>query len=284
MQYVTTLQGVQMPRMIYGTAWKKAKTAYYVVRAVNAGFRGIDTACQPKHYQENLVGDALKILNDEFQIPRESLFIQTKFTSIAGQDPRTIPYNPGTTIKKQVRESLQISLKNLQTSYVDSLVLHSPLKSQFDTENVWKEFERLVKDGLVKQLGISNVFSLSELKTIWDGAKIKPAVVQNRFSPDTKYDEEIRKFCMENDVHYQSFWTLTANGHILQSPEVTELAKKYECTREQIFFRFVLDLGITPLTGTTSDLHMRQDLDVLDMKSLEREEIALLMTKMGIKQ
>ena len=48
---VTTNAGVQMPRLIYGTAWKKEATTELVIRAVLNGFRGIDTACQPKHYR-----------------------------------------------------------------------------------------------------------------------------------------------------------------------------------------------------------------------------------------
>ena len=48
---VTTNAGVQMPRLIYGTAWKKEATTQLVVKAILNGFRGIDTACQPKHYR-----------------------------------------------------------------------------------------------------------------------------------------------------------------------------------------------------------------------------------------
>ena len=48
---VTTSAGVQMPRLIYGTAWKKDATTQLVIQAVLNGFRGIDTACQPKHYR-----------------------------------------------------------------------------------------------------------------------------------------------------------------------------------------------------------------------------------------
>jgi diketogulonate reductase-like aldo/keto reductase len=73
-----------MPRLIYGTAWKKERTTDLVVQAILAGFRGIDTACQPKHYSEALVGDALDVLASKHNIPRESLFVQTKFTSFSG--------------------------------------------------------------------------------------------------------------------------------------------------------------------------------------------------------
>ena len=55
----------KMPALIYGTAWKKERTAELVMAAVKAGFRGIDTACQPKHYHEAGVGEALIALKKE---------------------------------------------------------------------------------------------------------------------------------------------------------------------------------------------------------------------------
>lgn len=56
---VTTAAGVQMPNIIYGTAWKKERSAELVRLAINKGFRGIDTACQPKHYNEAGVGEGI---------------------------------------------------------------------------------------------------------------------------------------------------------------------------------------------------------------------------------
>jgi aryl-alcohol dehydrogenase-like predicted oxidoreductase len=99
---VTTLGGLQMPRLIYGTAWKKDATTELVTKAVLAGFHGIDTACQPKHYQEPLVGRALAQLHQNHGIPREDLFLQTKFTSLDGQDPNNIPYDPNAALPDQV--------------------------------------------------------------------------------------------------------------------------------------------------------------------------------------
>ncbi len=63
-KWVTTSAGIKLPWIIYGTAWKKERTADLVVKAIQAGFRGIDTACQPKHYNEPLLGVALNRLKD----------------------------------------------------------------------------------------------------------------------------------------------------------------------------------------------------------------------------
>ena len=116
-----------IPKILYGTAWKKADTKELVVTAVKTGFRGIDTACQPKHYYERGVGNALEELFAEGVIAREDIFLQTKFTSISGQDPKQVPYDKDAPLEDRVRQSFQVSLQNLQTHYLDSLVMHSPM-------------------------------------------------------------------------------------------------------------------------------------------------------------
>eukprot|EP00193_Tetraselmis_chui_P006449 CAMPEP_0177766546 /NCGR_PEP_ID=MMETSP0491_2-20121128/8578_1 /TAXON_ID=63592 /ORGANISM="Tetraselmis chuii, Strain PLY429" /LENGTH=259 /DNA_ID=CAMNT_0019282959 /DNA_START=104 /DNA_END=880 /DNA_ORIENTATION=- len=136
----TMLRGASLP-FLYGTAWKKERTTELVMTAVLAGFRGVDTACQPKHYREDLVGTAIRRLREEHSIAREALWLQTKYTPATGQDPANIPYDPDAPFHEQVSQSLARSLDNLNTSYIDSLVLHSPLRSRADTLAVWRQFE-----------------------------------------------------------------------------------------------------------------------------------------------
>ena len=118
-----TSANVKMPRLVYGTAWKEEKTTDLVELALEKGFRGIDTACQPKHYKEPLVGEGIQRAIKK-GLKREDLFLQTKFTSINGQDPNNIPYDPSKPLPEQILESFRISKTNLKTDYLDSLVLH----------------------------------------------------------------------------------------------------------------------------------------------------------------
>jgi len=141
-EWLTTAGGVKMPRFIYGTAWKRERTADLVVKAIQAGFKGIDTACQPKHYDEPLVGEALLWLEDH-GIEREILFLQTKFTPLAGQDPGQVPYDKNSPIESQVTQSFEASKKNLQTHYVDSLLLHSPIAPHELLMKVWEAMETI---------------------------------------------------------------------------------------------------------------------------------------------
>ena len=175
-EWVQTSAGVKMPWIIYGTAWKKERTADLVVKAIQAGFRGVDTACQPKHYDERLVGAAL-IRLIEHGIEGKTLFLQTKFTPLSGQDPKQAPYDKNSPIESQVAQSFEASKKNLQTQYVDSLFLHSPLAPHAELMKVWDAMETIQKAGGARQLGISNCYNPEVMKQLYTNANVKPAVV-----------------------------------------------------------------------------------------------------------
>ena len=279
MKNMANVIGVTMPRLLYGTAWKKDKTADLVEKAVKLGFRGIDTACQPKHYHEAGVGEAiLKLANAG--IPRKDLYIQTKFTPLNGQDPFNVPYNKKAPLSDQVAESFEVSKKNLGVSYIDGLILHSPLENMDQLMEVWQAMEEIHQQGGTKLIGISNCYDVQLLQQLYEAATIKPTILQNRFYADTNYDNELRTFCIEQKMMYQSFWTLTANPHILSSKAVQEAARSLSKTAPQILFRTLVDLGIVPLTGTSSEQHMKEDLDILNFtlpKSVT-QEVASLFT------
>ena len=126
--------------------------------------------------------------------------------------------------------------------------------------------EALVAGGGVRRLGISNCYELDTLAALYDAAHIKPTVLQNRFYADTGYDREIRAFCKARRIVYQSFWTLTANPHVLKDPTITALASKYGRSPAQIFFRYLTQSGVAPLTGTRSEAHMREDLGIFEFE------------------
>lgn len=270
MNHFKSLSGLNIPFQIYGTAWKKDRTDDLVELALKKGFRGIDTACQPKHYNEVLVGEGISRAY-ESGLKRSELFIQTKFTSFAGQDPNNCPYDPSLSIEKQIQKSLSVSLENLKTPYLDSLVLHSPLKTFEETKKAWKVFESFIEDGSVKQIGISNCYHPNFFMQLFNEAKVKPSVLQNRFYPTSGYDKELRAFCDEKGVYYQSFWTVNANPHIWQHPFVTQLAKKLGRSAIQVYFRALIHEKVHPLYGTTDASHMEEVMDLFSF-SLERDD------------
>jgi len=272
--FITSAANVRIPRIIYGTAWKKSETAHLVAKAIRQGFRGIDTACQPKHYDEPGVGTGVA-LSLGGALVRADLYLQSKFTSVSGHDPRSVPYDPHAPLPEQVAQSCAASLRNLQTAYLDCLVLHSPLASPAQTLEVWRAMESLVSGGGVRQLGISNCYGLEQLKALHASARIKPSVVQNRLYAETRYDREIRAFCRDRRIIYQSFWTLTANPHVLEHDTVARLASKYGRTPAQVLFRHLTQREVVPLTGTRSEAHMREDLAIFEFELEDREQEAM---------
>ena len=122
---------------------------------------------------------------------------------------------------------------------------------------VWRTFEEFVKEGKVRNIGISNCYSLEYLTKLFEAAEVKPRFLQNRFYAESGYDKEIRVFCKNKGISYQSFWTLTANPHILQSKTVLELSNKHKKTPAQVFYAVLIGEGIIPLIGTKSEQHMR---------------------------
>ncbi|PIL35996.1 hypothetical protein GSI_01656 [Ganoderma sinense ZZ0214-1] len=244
-------------KIIYGTAWKKERTTALVVSAVLHGFRAIDTACQPKHYREDLVGAALQILYDEHGIKREDLFLQTKFTSIDGQDQtQPLPYDPKTDIPTQIQSSIQTSLKNLRTTYLDSLVLHSPLRTLPQTLVAWRTLISLQDSGVVHKIGVSNTYDVAILEALEHDGGRRPDVVQNRWFEGNQWDNAVWAYCVKHGIQYQSFWTLSGSPTLLRHATIQSIASASGCTPAQALFRIAQLNGVTPLCGTTNEQHM----------------------------
>ena len=267
---------VSIPSLMYGTAWKQETTTELVLLAVSAGFTAIDTANQIIHYDEALVGQALLEL-ERTGTGREALFLQTKFTPPGGQDHRT-PYDASAEIKTQVRQSFESSLEHLHTDYIDSYVLHGPYSrvglGEADWE-VWSAIEELYESGKAKMIGISNV-SPEQLELLCERATIKPMVVQNRCFAVLGWDQEVREICQANGIIYQGFSLLTANRGVLGDTEVQQMASRLGASPAQVIFRFAMEVGMLPLTGTTNEQHMKDDLQAENLE-LTLDETRLIL-------
>jgi diketogulonate reductase-like aldo/keto reductase len=135
--------------------------------------------------------------------------------------------------------------------------------------------EMLHNQGFVGNLGLSNCYDLMEFQSIYKEATIKPSVLQNRFYNETDYEIKLRVGCLEKGIHYQSFWSLTANPHLLTNPILQNIASNRGVTEAQVFFRFLTQLQIIPLIGTCSKKHMQEDLSIFDF-TLTAEELDLI--------
>src|SRR5262245_11122539 len=197
------VDGVQIPRFIYGTAWKEDETEKLTRLALQNGFRGNDTANQRKHYFEAAVGRGIQSATEAGIVQRHELFIQTKFTFRDGQDHR-LPYDPAAAIPIQVEQSFTSSLEHLGVDTIDSYVLHGPTQRvglSADELSAWRAMEAIHVRGKSKWLGVSNV-SLEQLRAFYQHAQVKPRFVQNRCYAVRGWDREVRRFCTANGIIY----------------------------------------------------------------------------------
>jgi diketogulonate reductase-like aldo/keto reductase len=268
------------PTFIYGTAWKQNATADLVKKAVKAGFNAIDTANQPRHYNEAQVGEALTALAAD-GIARGSLFLQTKFTPLNGHDSR-VPYDPDRSLTEQVHESFASSLRHLNTDRLDSYLLHGPYSypglGEEDAE-VWAAIEEIHKSGKTGMIGISNVNAM-QLAVLLKNSRIAPMVVQNRCYAVRGWDRDVREICRMKGIMYQGFSLLTANPDVVHHPAVAKIAQRVGVHPEQVIFRFAMQVGMVPLTGTTNEQHMKEDLRANSIE-LTGDEVNLIESIAG---
>ncbi len=268
-----TIEGVTVPRFLYGTAWKEGETGRLTELALRRGFRGIDTANQRRHYDEAAVGQAVAAAIAGGTVTRDDLFLQTKFTFREGQDHR-LPYDPDATIAIQVEQSFACSLEHLGVEVIDSYLLHGPSRrtglGPADRE-AWRAMETIRAGGRARLLGISNV-TVEQLDALCQEARVRPAFVQNRCYAARGWDRDVRAYCTTHGLVYQGFSLLTANREALASPDVRRIAARHGRTVPQVVFRFAMEVGMVPLTGTTDPGHMREDLESFDFR-LDREEV-----------
>lgn len=269
-----------VPSFLYGTAWKEERTERLVREALLAGFRGIDTANQRKHYHEAGVGAALAQAFREGLVARDDLFLQTKFTHARGQDHR-LPYDPRAPLATQVRRSFESSLAHLHVDRIDAYLLHGPSVwpglAEADLE-AWRAMEDLQREGRVGAIGVSNV-DAGQLRALLEAARVPPAYVQDRTFTRPGADAEVRRLCASRGVVYQGFSLLTAIPDALLHPAMQEVARAHEATPAQVVFAWCLGEGIVPLTGTSSRLHMEQDLAAsgIALSSAQNEVVARLV-------
>ena len=157
--------------------------------------------------------------------------------------------------------------------YIDNLTMHSPCPTIEETLAVWKVLETYVPHQ-ISALGISN-FDLLTLRTLYETARIKPAVVQNRFTqdtdqslppftPETEYDIPVRQFCEKHSMVYQPWGTLWGNPKLLESGTVAAVGEEVNVEKEVALYLCVMSLGkISMLNGTKSEGRMKADVDAL---------------------
>lgn len=174
------------------------------------------------------------------------------------------------------------SLRNLQTEYIDCLILHSVYPSMEDTLTAWRTMEKLVPSS-VRSLGLSNI-DADALQTIYESATVKPCLVQNRLTQDTvdkptpnfppglpypklAFDRDVREYCRVHGIFYTPWGLLWGNPSLLDDPEVFEkMGRQLGVSKQVACFGCFLRLRkctMRILCGTSKEERMPETLDGL---------------------
>lgn len=263
-EFYTLSDGLKIPKIGFGTYNEEfSDNKAVILKAIECGYRFFDTASL--YETERSLGNALK----ESGIARTDVIIETKlWIDEMGAE--------------NVRKAFEKSLNRLQTDYIDIYMIHWPRQTGTDDEK-WKELdaetwvamERLVRQGKVKHLGLSN-FLPHHLKNILEKSSIKPVVDQLELHPGYSQEAAVA-FCKANDVLPMA-WSPLGRGRenaTIGNAILVRLAEKYGKSIQQINLRFLLQKGILPIPKASSEAHMKANLEVFDFE-LSEDDMSML--------
>lgn len=242
MDFVTLNNGVQMPQLGYGVYQvKNEECERCVLDAISVGYRSIDTA--QSYGNEDAVGSAIV----KCGVPRDQLFLTTKvWISNAGYE--------------KAKASIDKSLKNLQTDYIDLLLIHQPFGDYYGT---YRAMDEAYKDGKLRAIGVSNFYP-DRLIDLCQFVEVTPAV--NQVETHVFQQQKVAHEYMEKYHVQHESWGPFAEGRkdFFTNPTLVEIGQKYGKSSAQVALRFLLQSDVVVIPKSTHKERMEQNINVFD--------------------
>ena len=253
MDYVTLNNGVQMPQLGYGVYQvKNEECERCVLDAISVGYRSIDTA--QSYGNEDAVGSAIA----KCGVPRDQLFLTTKvWISNEGYE--------------KAKASIDKSLKNLQTDYIDLLLIHQPFGDYYGT---YRAMEEAYKAGKLRAIGVSNFYP-DRLIDLCQFVEVTPAVNQvetHVFQQQKAAHEYMEKYHVQHES-----WGPFAEGRkdFFTNPTLVEIGQKYGKSSAQVALRFLLQSDVVVIPKSTHKERMEQNINVFDFTLSDEDMVAI---------
>ncbi|EGD79803.1 2,5-didehydrogluconate reductase [Salpingoeca rosetta] len=281
-EFLALSTGRLLPRLAFGTGTQwfrtkdgsssresaQVKLSGALHAALDAGFRHIDEA--EMYGTEELTGEALEAwMTKHPHVKREDLFITSKIW-------RGLP---------NVRKTVETTLRNLRTPYVDLYLVHAPFIKQNDIDadlrTAWKELEALKEEGLIKDIGVSN-FHVVHLKELLSFCKHAPVVNQIECHPHL-LQPDLMAFCQEQNIVVSSYAPLASFGqrHEPTLALVQEIAAKHNLTPGQVLLQWNLAQGTAVITTSSKLDHIKESAGVLSGATITQEDVDAITKTAG---
>ncbi|MFE2032406.1 aldo/keto reductase [Streptomyces scopuliridis] len=250
---LTLLNGIEMPQLGFGV-WQVPddEAARVVGTALEAGYRSIDTAAV--YGNEEGTGNAIKASG----IAREELFVTTKlWNTEQGYD---------TTLR-----AFDASLEKLGLEYLDLYLIHWPKPAADTYVDTYKAFEKLLSDGRVKAIGVSN-FLPEHLERLIGETSVVPAVNQIELHPQLQQDAS-RAFHAKHSIATEAWSPLGQGKGLLEVPTIVAIARKHERTPAQVVLRWHLQLGNVVIPKSVTPSRIQENIDVFGFE-LDADDLA----------
>ena len=257
MKYYQLNNGNKIPAIGFGTYKAQEDEGIAAVKkAIETGYRLIDTAA--KYENEEAVGKAIK----QSGIAREELMITTKLWR------ENLGY-------ESTKKAFETSLAKLDLDYIDLYLIHWPANAknyenwQKANNDSWRAMEELVKEGKIKNIGVSN-FWPEHLEPLLDAAEIEPVINQIEFHPGY-WQPELTRYCKEKNILVEA-WSPLARGKVFESEEIKAIAKKYNKSVAQICLRWILEHNALVIPKSSTPERIEDNFDIFDFQ-LDAEDI-----------
>ncbi len=257
MEYIKLNNGPDMPVLGSGTnTFGKADRNYNgdinfdtseIESAIKLGYRHFDTAISYRN--EAVVALGL----ERSGLAREAFFLTSKI-------PGRQPYNTDIETMKQAIES---SLENLNTSYIDLYLIHHPWDDPDGILTMWGVLESYVDSGKIRSIGVSN-FDEKQLSHLLENGRIKPAVNQIESHPG-HWNHEIITFCQSHGI-VPVAWGPLGRTSAEAKLVLDEIGRPYDKTGAQVSLRYQLDRGVAVIPKSHNSERQAQNMDVFDFR------------------
>jgi 2,5-diketo-D-gluconate reductase A len=243
---LTMNNGLQIPQLGFGVFLvPPEETKQAVTDALKCGYRLIDTA---QGYQnEEGVGAAIA----ESDVPRDELFITTKLTNSEQGYDTTLTAFDG-------------SMEKLGIDVLDLFLIHWPQPMFDQYVDTWRAFEKLLADGRVRSIGVSN-FEIPHLQRLMSETDVVPTVNQIELHPQFPQDE-LREFHAEHGILTESWGPLGQGKGLLEDPNIVEVARRKDRTPGQVVLRWHVQLGCIVIPKSVNPDRIQENIDLFDFE------------------